>query len=596
MENFTALVMKLAASDPSKPLTPGRKAVIEKHLRNCFTEFRTPKHPTYAAMIYKALLGLKDDGGSTEGSISEFIRKEYDDLPWAHFTYLKHNLKKLCDSGEIVITSSNRYLLADGTMGLNSGLCSSPKPESTKQVQKHKGKKLNGRASQGRKKKVKENIQCEGEYMVVFQGQNQVHDQVIEEWNIPVEPHNNLIEELSVLQARKLDKQSILIGKQNQPEEQVMGLEHIEPNQLEDASPERPPGFEFVTVQELSKLQERPLLEGSPLLCSQQKNPKTHLETRRIPVDMPFNAEQLNEEKRCEQIYLKVPQGTPDTFLPPSTSKKPAGLATDAYLVEQEQQPMFSNQEMQIELELATTERLSRTERIISEVQHQQVLDKPQCRQLRQRPPKFEAAATITKDEWLAQSHRPGVHHYQENMQPPNRGKLQQLKQALAEESTQGEKQRSKLNSRLKLLFSFPERAKSCIDSQREPGHQTVISSSESAEGQWDKQLQKKPCRGQSQTLHPKSEATATATPLEPTQDQDKEQQHPAPKRCRRCCKSSHNSEQQHLEQTRSETRGRSPNQKPGDATSNNLLLLENQLQTYKRRGKERQQRLDKVK
>lgn len=66
-------------------------------------------------MIERAIQELNEKGGSSEESISEFIKKEYDDLPWAHYTMLKHHLVQLCESGEVVLTRDKRYLLASGS-------------------------------------------------------------------------------------------------------------------------------------------------------------------------------------------------------------------------------------------------------------------------------------------------------------------------------------------------------------------------------------------------------------------------------------------------------------------------------------------------
>lgn len=63
-------------------------------------------------MIERAIRELNKDGwGSSEESISNFIRKEYDDLPWLHFTLLKHHLGALCDCGSIIRTDNQHYLL-----------------------------------------------------------------------------------------------------------------------------------------------------------------------------------------------------------------------------------------------------------------------------------------------------------------------------------------------------------------------------------------------------------------------------------------------------------------------------------------------------
>ncbi|KAA8529055.1 hypothetical protein F0562_033457 [Nyssa sinensis] len=77
------------------PVTAARKTRIENHLREFFTNIHTPDHPTYTAMIHKAIKELNEEEGSSKNSISEFIRKEYDDLPCAHSTVLDYHMEKL---------------------------------------------------------------------------------------------------------------------------------------------------------------------------------------------------------------------------------------------------------------------------------------------------------------------------------------------------------------------------------------------------------------------------------------------------------------------------------------------------------------------
>jgi hypothetical protein len=65
-------------------------------------------------MINRATKELNDKRGLTEEAISEFIRKEYhQDLPFAHETILRTQLKKLCMSGELVCLDGGKYVLVD---------------------------------------------------------------------------------------------------------------------------------------------------------------------------------------------------------------------------------------------------------------------------------------------------------------------------------------------------------------------------------------------------------------------------------------------------------------------------------------------------
>lgn len=72
-------------------------------------------------MIERAIQELNEEGGSTEESISNFIRKEYDDLPWSHTTLLNHHLLELCKCGNVFLTCDQRYsLVAESSSSVNS--------------------------------------------------------------------------------------------------------------------------------------------------------------------------------------------------------------------------------------------------------------------------------------------------------------------------------------------------------------------------------------------------------------------------------------------------------------------------------------------
>lgn len=61
-------------------------------------------------MIESAINELGEEGGSSEESISQLIRKEYLDLPWAHDALLKHHLGNLCEDGSIIKTYNGLYM------------------------------------------------------------------------------------------------------------------------------------------------------------------------------------------------------------------------------------------------------------------------------------------------------------------------------------------------------------------------------------------------------------------------------------------------------------------------------------------------------
>ncbi|XP_059664921.1 uncharacterized protein LOC132311171 [Cornus florida] len=139
MENFRAAVMEMASRHPNKPLTEARKCLIDKRIREFFAHTPSPPdHPPYSAMIHRALQELNEEGGSSEESISNFIRKEYKELPWAHSVFLNHHLGKLCVSGEIVLTRDNSYLLAGA---IRKQKPSSRRPSKRKELKRKRSKK-----------------------------------------------------------------------------------------------------------------------------------------------------------------------------------------------------------------------------------------------------------------------------------------------------------------------------------------------------------------------------------------------------------------------------------------------------------------------
>ncbi|CAI9755998.1 unnamed protein product [Fraxinus pennsylvanica] len=119
MARFQEVILKLAETHPNAPLTAASKSILEGRLNQLLSQSHTPDHPPYAAMIGRALLELNEKLGSSEDSILKFIKKEYNNLPWAHSTLLKHHLGKLCESGDIV-TRGQRYMLPGAIPSLNS--------------------------------------------------------------------------------------------------------------------------------------------------------------------------------------------------------------------------------------------------------------------------------------------------------------------------------------------------------------------------------------------------------------------------------------------------------------------------------------------
>jgi hypothetical protein len=63
-------------------------------------------------MIKKAIKELNEESGSTEEAISEFVRRECEELPFAHTRMLYAQLSKLCENGHLVC-KNGKYVLKE---------------------------------------------------------------------------------------------------------------------------------------------------------------------------------------------------------------------------------------------------------------------------------------------------------------------------------------------------------------------------------------------------------------------------------------------------------------------------------------------------
>ncbi|RDX71623.1 hypothetical protein CR513_49001, partial [Mucuna pruriens] len=110
-----SFISQLTKLDPSVSILPHHSFLIQCRLQQLFRSFHTPTHPAYSLMICSAITELDEGTGSTEEAISEFIKREYNDLPWAHSKILSLQLEKLCEFGEIARAEGGRYVQkADG--------------------------------------------------------------------------------------------------------------------------------------------------------------------------------------------------------------------------------------------------------------------------------------------------------------------------------------------------------------------------------------------------------------------------------------------------------------------------------------------------
>ena len=144
-------------------------------------------------MVQRAIQELNEKGGSSEESISNYIKKEYNDLPWAHCTLLKHHLSKLCEYGEISMTRKRCYLLAGAKPCSNA--YARPKRENLKR--KRRSQSGRGR-SRCRKKEETEEDDRVIEEDEMIQKQNEPSKEkvkLVEEQILALELPNEVIEE-----------------------------------------------------------------------------------------------------------------------------------------------------------------------------------------------------------------------------------------------------------------------------------------------------------------------------------------------------------------------------------------------------------------
>ncbi|KAI9384350.1 hypothetical protein POPTR_012G048500v4 [Populus trichocarpa] len=70
----------------------------------------TITHPSYAEMIYSAITALKEQDGSSRIAIAKYIERAYPGLSPSHSDLLTHHLKRLKNSGALVLNKKS-YLL-----------------------------------------------------------------------------------------------------------------------------------------------------------------------------------------------------------------------------------------------------------------------------------------------------------------------------------------------------------------------------------------------------------------------------------------------------------------------------------------------------
>ncbi|XLR23174.1 hypothetical protein S83_051074, partial [Arachis hypogaea] len=143
---LTSKTLSCLSSPNPTPLSPSKHAMFPPSFssvsRRCFLLSTPPTHPPFALMIHRAISELNENKGSTEEEISNFIVKEYEDLPWAHKKILGIQLEKLCQDEEIVCNEGGRYVLqadGDGIDGDRKGRqeCKSKRKKRGKKTSQH---------------------------------------------------------------------------------------------------------------------------------------------------------------------------------------------------------------------------------------------------------------------------------------------------------------------------------------------------------------------------------------------------------------------------------------------------------------------------
>ncbi|KAJ8753667.1 hypothetical protein K2173_026343 [Erythroxylum novogranatense] len=98
-----------AVMDQLAPSPLSAAEVPHNHIHHA-TPSISPSLPPYAEMIYAAITALKERDGSSKRAIAKYIEKAYTDLPPTHSTLLTHHLKRLKNSGLLVMVKKSYKL------------------------------------------------------------------------------------------------------------------------------------------------------------------------------------------------------------------------------------------------------------------------------------------------------------------------------------------------------------------------------------------------------------------------------------------------------------------------------------------------------
>ncbi|XP_050373251.1 uncharacterized protein LOC126790917 [Argentina anserina] len=150
-------------------------AAVERRIQELIPSFHTPTHPPYASMIQRAIEELNEEGGGvSEVAISEFIKREYEGLAWAHEGMVRVHLKKQCEMGVLVL-EGGRYSFNLVKYGGDGGYVD-VETESRRKRRPEQGRRGRGRWRGKEEGKVNDEA-FEGEEIEGGDGQNVVMGQ-----------------------------------------------------------------------------------------------------------------------------------------------------------------------------------------------------------------------------------------------------------------------------------------------------------------------------------------------------------------------------------------------------------------------------------
>lgn len=275
-------------------------------------------------MIEKALDVLNEKGGSSQKSISQYLKKNYDNLPWAHASLLKHHLQRACQEGQVIRSRKNKYRLA---RDVDSGTKVSKKPRQTnwkweceaeepQQLKIRFVKKRNDKSEAVKECDEKEEALTENRedqtksWLSCVDGEKSFHT------NVP-----SILQDGMTAAADEKKYSEEEDGPCSVAEADIHTPEHRgEHEQPEPSTPERPPGFDLFGVENVHESDVVDVIKGheeSELLAVHQTEPDM------MTIDSSEFALSIEQEPQ-EQPPLPKEESLPGKQLRRSLRTRPA--------------------------------------------------------------------------------------------------------------------------------------------------------------------------------------------------------------------------------------------------------------------------------